>query len=180
MNQGIQQVVSAYVRLKNVTALLEMKAHRKDLLARALDTGQFSFAQSRDLCREDLAAIEDGIQHILNAGTLRGYVDRIEPYSIAGWAQCVDHPEIPLRVEVYFDGRLVGRVLAERYRQDLESANLGSGNHSFEFKPDRHTFLAAELIEVAVPGGRLLHGGTLKRTVAASVDHPRTELNPSP
>jgi hypothetical protein len=170
MNQGIQQVVGAYVRLKNVTALLEMKAHRKKLLSRALDTDHYSLAQSRDLCQQDLAAIEDGIQHILNGGTLRGHVDHIEPYAIAGWAQCVDHPEIPLRVEVQFDGRLVGRVLAERYRQDLERANLGSGNHGFEFKPDQQAFLAAELIEVAASDGRLLHRGTLKRAPAASVD----------
>ncbi|MDI4235880.1 hypothetical protein OZ411_24010 [Bradyrhizobium sp. Arg237L] len=180
MNQGIQQVVGAYVRLKNVTALLEMKAHRKELLSRALDTDQFSLALSRDLCRQDLAAIEDGIQDILKGGTLRGYVDHIEPHTIAGWAQCVDHPEIPLRVELYFDGRLVGSVLADRYRQDLENANLGSGNHSFQFKPDRHAFLAAELIAVAAPDGKLLHGGTLKRTTAASVDQPQPALNPSP
>jgi hypothetical protein len=178
MNQGIQQVVSAYVKLKSVTALLEMKAHRKELLSRSLDTDQFSLALSRDLCQQDLAAIEDGIQHILKGGTLRGHVDRIEPYSIAGWAQCVDHPEIPLRVELYFDGRLAGSVLADRYRQDLESANLGSGNHGFEFKPDQHVFLAAELIEVAGPDGRLLHRGTLKRTAAASVDQPQPALNP--
>jgi hypothetical protein len=180
MNQGIQQVVGAYVRLKSVTALLEMKAHRTKLLSRALDTDQFSLALSRDLCQQDLAAIEDGIQHLLKGGTLRGYVDHIEPHSIAGWAQCVDHSEIPLRVELYFDGGLVGRVLADRYRQDLESANLGSGNHSFEFKPDQHAFLAAELIEVAAPDGRLLHRGTLKRAVAASVDQPQPALNSPP
>jgi len=173
MNQGIQQVVGAYVRLRNVTALLEMKAHRKELLSRSLDRDRFSLALSRDLCQQDLAAIEDGIHHILIGGTLRGYVDHIEPHTIAGWAQCVDHPEIPLRVGVYFDGRLVGRVLADRYRQDLESAKLGSGNHGFEFKPDQHAFLAAELIELAAPDGKLLHGGALKRTAAADVDQPQ-------
>ncbi|MCA1452340.1 hypothetical protein I6F35_03790 [Bradyrhizobium sp. BRP22] len=170
MNQGIQQVVSAYVRLKGVTALLEMKAHREKLLSRALDTDHYSLALSRELCQQDLAAIEDGIQHILKSGTLRGCVDRMQPHSIAGWAQCVDHPEIPLRVEVYFDGRLAGSVLADRYRQDLETANLGSGNHGFDFRPDQHAFLSAELIEVASPDGRVLHGGTLKRAPAASVD----------
>jgi hypothetical protein len=180
MNQGIQQIVGAYVRLKNVTALLEMKEHRKQLLSRALDTDRVSLALSRDLCQQDLAAIEDGIQHILIGGTLRGYVDHVEPHTIAGWAQCVDHPEIPLRVGVYFDGRLAGRVLADRYRQDLESANLGSGNHGFEFKPDQHAFLAAELIEVAAPDGKLLHGGTLKRTAAASVDQPQSAVDPPP
>ena len=57
------------------------------------------------------------------------------PARIAGWAQNPDHPEAPVCLEIYAGGRLIGQVLANRYREDLERAGLGSGCHGFEFAP---------------------------------------------
>jgi hypothetical protein len=67
------------------------------------------------------------------AGDLRGYVDRVSTDLIEGWAQNVDHPEAPVCLDIYAGGRLIGQVLANRYRADLAQAGIGSGHHSFVF-----------------------------------------------
>ncbi len=41
---------------------------------------------------------------------------------IAGWAQNVDHPEAPVCLDIYAGGRLIGQVLANRYREDLAAS----------------------------------------------------------
>ena len=76
-----------------------------------------------------------GEEPTAGSGTLRGSIDLTSPDCIAGWAQNVDHPEAPVCLDVYIDDRLVGQVLANRYRADLQEAGFGSGCHSFEFAP---------------------------------------------
>jgi hypothetical protein len=94
--------------------------------------------------------IEDGfvlqaIQHRLNQragiapvavihGGLRGFVDTAGPSMVSGWAQCEAQPEEPVCLDVYVDGQRIMRVLANRYRDDLREAGLGSGNHSFSVR----------------------------------------------
>ena len=68
-------------------------------------------------------------------GALRGYIDRIRATSIAGWAQNSDAPEAPVCLEFFVDGELIGRALANSYREDLKRAGLGSGRHAFTFTP---------------------------------------------
>jgi hypothetical protein len=71
------------------------------------------------------------------SGPLRGYVDRAGPDIVAGWAQSDTHPEVPISLDIVVDGERVLRVLANRYRDDLRQAGLGSGNHGFEVRlPD--------------------------------------------
>jgi hypothetical protein len=53
---------------------------------------------------------------------LRGYVDLVSRDCIAGWAQNVEHPEAPICLDIYAGGELIGRTLANRYREDLEHA----------------------------------------------------------
>jgi ELWxxDGT repeat protein len=67
--------------------------------------------------------------------TLRGYVDLISPCRIAGWAQNPAYSEAPVCLDILASGRLIGQTLANRYREDLERAGIGSGRHSFEFTP---------------------------------------------
>jgi hypothetical protein len=68
-----------------------------------------------------------------SVGELRGHIDLISADCIAGWAQNMDHPEAPVCLDIYVDGRLVGQVLANRYREDLKRAGIGSGRHGFNF-----------------------------------------------
>ena len=69
-----------------------------------------------------------------DAGTLRGHIDAVSPRLIEGWAQSVDHPEASVCLDVYAGGELIGRTLANRYREDLQAAGLGSGRHAFTFE----------------------------------------------
>ena len=67
------------------------------------------------------------------AGPLHGHVDSFGPCAIEGWAQSTDHPEVPVCLDIFADGRLIGQTLANRYREDLKVAGLGSGRHAFVF-----------------------------------------------
>jgi hypothetical protein len=82
------------------------------------------------------------------APPLRGYVDAIGRHHIAGWAQNAEHPEAPVCLDICAGGQLIGRVLANRYREDLERAGLGSGRHSFEFRLPAGLALAPSAINV--------------------------------
>ena len=66
-------------------------------------------------------------------GSLRGHIDEIDVHSVIGWAQTVDHPEAPVCLDIFADGQLIGQILANCYREDLEQAGIGSGHHGFEF-----------------------------------------------
>ena len=88
---------------------------------------------------------KDGEPHI---GNLRGYFGLIGPRRIAGWAQNTEHPEAPVCLDVYAGGRLVGQVLADRYREDLEREGPGSGRHSFEFTLPHELAFVPDQVEV--------------------------------
>jgi type VI protein secretion system component Hcp len=64
-------------------------------------------------------------------GALRGYVDVPGPDVCSGWAQDLENPETPVRLDIMIDGTRVARVLANCYRADLRHAGVGSGCHAF-------------------------------------------------
>jgi hypothetical protein len=97
------------------------------------------------------------------ASNLRGFLDRVTPHIIEGWAQNTDHPETPVCLDIYAGGRLIGQVLANRYRADLERTGLGSGRHSFSFTPPRGLALNAG----TVAARRSLDGAILGVTAQA-------------
>jgi hypothetical protein len=99
---------------------------------------------------------------------LRGYVDLISPHRIAGWAQNSAHPEAPVCLDIYAGHRLIGRVLANRYREDLERAGLGSGRHSFSFAPPAGLSFTPESIEVrrSLDGAALIRSMRPKQVIA--------------
>ena len=66
-------------------------------------------------------------------GPLRGYVDQAGPRLCCGWAQDILAPEEPVCLDITEDGRTIGRILANRYRGDLDAEGFGSGYHGFEF-----------------------------------------------
>lgn len=81
-------------------------------------------------------------------GKLRGYVDETSRQRVTGWAQYVDHPEVPVCLDIRIGGRLLGRTLANRYREDLRQAGLGSGHHGFEFPLPKGLTFGADTIRV--------------------------------
>jgi hypothetical protein len=104
------------------------------------------------------------------AGNLLGFVDRVTPHVIEGWAQNADHPEAPVCLDIYAGGRLIGQVLANRYREDLQHAGMGSGRHSFAFTPPAGLVFTLDAIEVQ----RSLDGEVLPAT--AQVKRIRTSI----
>jgi hypothetical protein len=103
-------------------------------------------------------------------GALRGHVDRINPNRIEGWAQNVDHPEAPVYLDIYSDGRLIGQALANGYREDLDQTGIGSGRHSFAFTSPTGLDFAADTVEVrrSLDGAALEQGAARVRHSAAS------------
>jgi hypothetical protein len=108
--------------------------------------------------RQRLAA-HAGLQSRDNpaSGALRGFVDRITPGVIEGWAQNVDHPEAPVCLDVYAGDVLLGRVLANRHRAGLADFTRSSGRHSFAFRPPAGLAFAGEKVKVR----RSLDGASL-------------------
>jgi hypothetical protein len=69
---------------------------------------------------------------VLTPGPLRGFIDHIEAARlVAGWAQDMDHPELPVLLEALLDGRVIGTALACHHRPDFASAGLGHGRCGF-------------------------------------------------
>ena len=103
-------------------------------------------------------------------GPLRGYVDAVHPNRIEGWAQNADHPEAPVCLDVYADGKLIGQVLANQYREDLKEARIGNGHHSFVFVPPPGGLaFAFDAVEVrrSFDGHRLIRSGACNAQIAS-------------
>jgi Hint domain len=113
--------------------------------------------------RRKLAARAGLLSDEQDAGTLRGHIDAVSPRLIEGWAQSVEHPEAPVCLDIYAGGELIGQTLANRYREDLQAAGLGSGRHSFSFAVPDGLMLLPGTIEVR----RSLDGAPLPRSRAA-------------
>lgn len=152
---GIEAIVRLYVQLGNLLALSEQKVHRQTLMSRHTQSSDFSFKLMREDCQRDITVIDAGIRELLKREPTRGYVDLCSPEKIAGWAQYVRYPELPVTLGIYFDQTLATQIVADCYRPDLEAANLGSGQHSFEFTPPKD-LVYSEAIEVRAPNGSVI------------------------
>ncbi len=65
---------------------------------------------------------------------LKGNLDMVNLRQVSGWARDDAQPDLPVSLLVTDNDRLIGRILANRYRADLEQAGIGNGRHSFEFQ----------------------------------------------
>jgi hypothetical protein len=61
-----------------------------------------------------------------------GYLDIADCNNIVGWAWDRTAPDAPLLVDIYDGNNLIaGSVLANQFRQDLQNAGKGNGQHGF-------------------------------------------------
>jgi hypothetical protein len=127
--------------------------------ARVGDGYEVEAVRQRIAARAGLAANSE----VTRIGDLRGYVDLITNECVAGWAQNLDHPEAPVCLDILVGGVLVCQVLANRYREDLERAGMGSGCHSFEFTLPSELAFAPDEVEVR----RSIDGVALDLTIEA-------------
>jgi hypothetical protein len=77
---------------------------------------------------------------------LGGAVEEISPRRITGWAMNADTPDVPVCLDVYAGGRLIGQTLANLYHKKL--AGLGSGHYAFSFAVPAGLKFARATIEV--------------------------------
>jgi len=54
----------------------------------------------------------------------RGHLDTADLKNISGWAWDPDHPNRPLKVEIYDGDRLLTTVIADQFRKDLQAIAL--------------------------------------------------------
>lgn len=146
MTTHIGWIVDNYVKLQDLRSLHGLKLHRLKLLRAVSDrVNREGFCSD---CEQDLAVIEAGLQRLRKSLTLHGHVDIFSDARIAGWACHPAHEDVPLPLVVFFDGTVVGNVLADRFRPDLEEAGYGNGCHGFEFIPNKEIYRSSKTIEV--------------------------------
>jgi Ca2+-binding RTX toxin-like protein/glycosyltransferase involved in cell wall biosynthesis len=82
-------------------------------------------------------------------GALHGDIDEASHARVTGWAQDQAQPDRPVPLLIMADDKIVGRALANRYREDLEKAGIGQGRHSFHcVLPDDLSSSGAHVIRV--------------------------------
>jgi glycosyltransferase involved in cell wall biosynthesis len=76
-------------------------------------------------------------QAAAGSSSLQGNLDVGSRERLLGWARNGEHPNDPAILRIAVDGEVVGRVIANAYRPDLERNGIGSGWHAFEhvFEP---------------------------------------------
>ena len=62
---------------------------------------------------------------------VRGYIERIDPKLVVGWAYDFKSPNRPVEVQVRQDNRILADTIADLSRDDLLEQGIGSGRHGF-------------------------------------------------
>jgi hypothetical protein len=60
-----------------------------------------------------------------------GYVESVESGSLVGWARDPKHPDEPLEIAVFHEGKRIAGGKADRHRRDLMKHGDGNGRHGF-------------------------------------------------
>ncbi len=110
------------------------------------------FAARRDegfeieAARNDIAARAGIARQSSEPGALRGWVEDMSSDTLRGWAR--DDGAAPVCLHVLADGCVIGRVMANRYRADLEQAGIGEGRHAFQFDAPKGVDFTRTTIEL--------------------------------
>jgi autotransporter passenger strand-loop-strand repeat protein len=79
----------------------------------------------------------------ITPGPLEGYLDHVDAWTVAGWAMDIDHPRLPVLLDIWLGDAKLGDALACTYRGDLAAAGKGTGHCAFTFTPPRRLPAAA-------------------------------------
>lgn len=89
----------------------------------------------KELKHSELPKKPTSVPKSLLVNDIRGSLDKCDAIGIDGWAFNKIKQGDPLEIEILADGQLIGRVMADKYREDLLAAGFGNGNHSFKIDP---------------------------------------------
>jgi hypothetical protein len=95
--------------------------------------------------------------------TIQGFIERIEPQRVSGWAWDSQAPEDILEIEILLDDEVLATTRADRFREDLKNS-VGDGCHAFQAffddplpEPARHRILAVARSKLGGPAVRLVN-----------------------
>jgi glycosyltransferase involved in cell wall biosynthesis len=94
--------------------------------------------------------------------TRRGFVDFVRRDKVTGWAWDEQRPNESVSLQVLADGQVIGRVLANQYRKDLEVAGIGTGRYGFELPIPGLSPLSRHVISVVFEDDRTEFRGSPK------------------
>ena len=93
--------------------------------------------------------------------SVTGSVDRMTRWEVEGWAWMPDHPTQALEVRAVLDGIVIGRAIANQFRQDLADYGLGNGRYGYNIQFDSPVIgNTAPVIEPCLPLHQTLPGLT--------------------
>ena len=87
---------------------------------------QLEAVRTRLALRAGLAAAVETL-----APALRGHVERVAGGAVHGWVTDSANPASPVELDILVEGESIGRVLANRYRADLDHAGIAGGRCAF-------------------------------------------------
>lgn len=75
----------------------------------------------------------------------RARLETVVGDKLKGWAFDPDHPYDPVSVTIHCNGELLGTIVADKHRKDLQSEGFGDGHHGFRFQLPSHLLTGESL-----------------------------------
>ncbi|KQS30684.1 hypothetical protein [Dyadobacter sp. Leaf189] len=116
---------------------------RQDLKTKGIGTGYHAFkfvvpsALLSDGVNHNLSVRVKGTSYLLNGSpkafscSYEGTFEGSDCYKISGWVRDKNNTNTALKVEIMDGNTILSTVVAEKYRADLKSKGLGTGNYGF-------------------------------------------------
>ncbi|MDE2575098.1 MAG: Hint domain-containing protein [Rhodospirillales bacterium] len=109
-----------------------------------------------DAIRRRIAARAGLVGGAAAPGALRGHVERLTDGLLEGWVTDEASPGQPVEIEILVDGESVARLLANRYRVDLDQAGIAGGRCGFTIAlPAAATEIGQITVRRTADGARL-------------------------
>ena len=109
-----------------------------------------------------------------------GNVDRCDGEAIEGWLHCPEHPDEPLRLDIFAGGTHLGQCVADIARTDLALAGVGDGKCAFTFRmPAALPAAALSSVQIRLAGSVLVLPGPPRAPLPAApalLDPPANDL----
>jgi hypothetical protein len=149
---GWAWIPAAPERILQIEAVLDGKVigrdiadrMRRDLVECGKGTGRYGFTITFDgeVARGSvpiLRAIGPHGATVLSGrkwSRVEGHVERLTRLGAVGWAWMPEEPDRTMEVEAVLEGRVLGRAVADRMRQDIAKSGRGSGRYGFVLRFD--------------------------------------------
>src|SRR5262249_16831779 len=92
--------------------------------------------------------------------TMQGHVDSVARNRLKGWVWDPAEPDAPVLLGIYDNGKPIGEIIADLFRDGLKDGGIGDGHHAFDWKiPGGLSPARSHTIEIrALSNGWLLPG----------------------